>query len=78
MPIYTNRYRDKGQRPDIVIKNKHETSCVCIDISISTEKNTSVKVTERLSKYKDLEIKVERILGVKATAILVVIKGTWY
>ena len=74
----TNRYWDKGQRPDIVIKNKHETSCVFIDISISTEKNTSVKVTERLSKYKDLEIKVERMWGVKATTILVVIKGSWY
>ena len=49
-----------------------------IDISISTEKNTSVKVTERLSKYKDLEIKVERMWGVKATTVLVVIKGSWY
>ena len=65
----TNRYWDKGQRPDIVIKNKHETSCVFIDISISTERNTSVKVTERLSKYKDLEIKVERIWGIKAITI---------
>ena len=74
----TNRYWEKGQRPDIVIKNKHETSCVFIDISISTEKNTSVKITERLSKYKDLEIKVERMWGVKATTILVVIKGSWY
>ena len=45
-----------------------------IDISISTEKNTSVKVTERLSKYKDLEIKVERMWGVKATGTLVLIK----
>ena len=44
----------------------------------STEKNTSVKITERLSKYKDLEIKVERMWGVKATTILVVIKGSWY
>ena len=65
----TNRYWEKGQRPDIVIKNKHETSCVFIDISISTEKNTSLKVTERLSKYKDLEIKVERIWGIKAITI---------
>ena len=47
-------------------------------MSIPTAKNTSVKVTERLSKYKDLEIKVERMWGVKATTILVVIKGSWY
>ena len=30
-------------------------------MSIPTEKNTSVKVTERLSKYKDLEIEVQRM-----------------
>ena len=38
-------------------------------MSIPTAKNTSVKVTERLSKYKDLEIKVERIWGIKAITI---------
>ena len=42
-------------------------------MSIPTEKNASVKVTERLSKYKDLEFKVERMWGIKATTIPVVI-----
>ena len=42
---------------------------------MSTEKNTSVKVTERLSKYKDLEIKVERTWGIKATTIILVVIG---
>ena len=45
-------------------------------MSIPTEKNTSVKVTERLSKYKDLEIQVQRMWGwggVKATTTPVVI-----
>ena len=58
MPIQADR-EIKAKRPDIVINNKQEKSCQLIDISIPTEKNTSVKVTEKLSKYKDLEIEVE-------------------
>ena len=58
MPIQTDR-EIKANRPDIVIKDKQEKSCLLIDMSIPTEKNTSVKVTEKLSKYKDLEIEIE-------------------
>ena len=72
MPIQTDR-EIEANRPDIVIKDKQEKSCLLIDMSIPTEKNTSVKVTEKLSKYKDLEIEIERMWGMKATTIPVVI-----
>ncbi|XP_068737241.1 uncharacterized protein, partial [Montipora capricornis] len=72
MPIQTDR-QIKANRPDIVIKHRQEKSCLLIDMSISTEKNTSVKVIEKLSKYKDLEIEIERMWGMRATTIPVVI-----
>ena len=65
----------KANKPDIVIKDKQEKSCLLIDMSIPTEKNTSVKVTEKLSKYKDLEIEIERMWGMKDTTIPVVIRA---
>ena len=45
-------------------------------MSIPTEKNTSLtslKVTEKLSKYEDLEIEVKRMWGMKTTTIPIVI-----
>ena len=45
------------------MKDKQEKSFLLSDMSIPTENNTSVKVTEKLSKYKDLEIEIERMWG---------------
>ena len=41
-------------------------------MSIPTKKNISVKVTEKLLKYKDLEIKIDRMKGIKTITISVV------
>jgi len=49
LSIQTDR-EIKAKRPDIVIKNKKEKSCLLIDMAIPTNRNTSVKVTEKLSK----------------------------
>ena len=72
MTILTD-HEKKANSPDIVMKDKQKKSCLLIDMSIPTEKNTSVKVTEKLSKYKDLEIEIERMSGMKTTTIPVVI-----
>ena len=71
MSIQTDR-EIKASRPHIV---KEEKSCLLIDMAIPTYKNTSEKVTEKLSKYryKDLEIEIERIWGMKATTMPMVI-----
>ena len=72
MPIQTDR-EIKANRPDIVIKNKITKECILIDMAIPSERNTSVKVTEKLSKYKDLELDINRMWGMKTTTIPVVI-----
>ena len=53
----------KANKADLVIKNKQEKSCLLIDMSTPTEKNTSVHVTEKLSKNNDLEIEIEAMWG---------------
>ena len=58
--------------PDIVLKNKKDKTCLLIDIIIPLNTNTSVKTTEKLTKYIDLEIEVERMWGLKTTTVPVV------
>ena len=72
MPVHTDS-DIKANRPDIVVKRKDEKSCPLIEVSIPGDKNTSVKVVEKLSKYKDLEIEIERMWGMKITTVPVVI-----
>ena len=79
MSLYcgTCRYKPtkevKANRPDIVVKNEEERTCQHIEISIPTESNTSIKLTEKLSKYKDLEIEIEGLWGMKTTTIPVIL-----
>ena len=64
MPIHTDR-TIAANRPDIVLKNKKDKTCLLIDMTTPLDTNTLVKTTEKLTKYKDLEIEVERMLGLK-------------
>ena len=72
MPISTDR-EIKANRPDIVVKNRKENTCILIDISVPSENNTSLKVAEKISKYKDLEIEVNRMWGMRTTVVPIVI-----
>jgi hypothetical protein len=60
MPIPTDR-EIKAYKPDIVIRDKATKERTLIDMAIPAERNTSVKVTEKLSKYKDLGIEINRM-----------------
>ena len=42
-------------------------------MAVPSDRNTSVNVTEKLSKYKDLEIETNRMWGMRTETILVII-----
>ena len=44
-----------------------------VDIAVPSESNTSAKFTGKLSKYRDLEIEVNRIWDMKTETIPVVV-----
>ena len=58
-PIQTDK-EIKANRTGMVVKDKKERTCLLIDMSILTERNTSLKRMEKLTKYKDLEIEIEK------------------
>ena len=58
MPIHTDRTIAANSLV-IALKSKKDKSRLLIDMTIPLNTNTSVKATEKLNKYTDLEIKVE-------------------
>ena len=70
-PIKTDR-TIQANRPDIVIKNYKSKTCLLIDMTIPTDRNISVKEFDKLSKYKDLQIEIERMWQIKTTVTPVV------
>ena len=72
MPIHTDKEITEN-RPDIVIKDRKENKCIFIDMSVPSERNVASKETEKLSKYKDLEIEVTKMWQIKTTVIPVII-----
>ena len=49
----------------IIISNNKEGTCLLIDIAIPSDRNTSLKVTAKLSKYKDLETEISNMWEMK-------------
>ena len=52
-----------------MLKNMNGKTCLLIDMTILLDTNISVKSTEKLNKYKDLEIEVERMWGLITTTV---------
>jgi len=57
MPINADR-EIAANKPDIIIRDYTNHKCQIIDMAVPSDRNTSVKVVEKLFKYKDLEIEI--------------------
>ena len=64
--IHTDR-TIQVNRPDIVVKNQNDKTCFLIDMSVPSDTNVSLKIFEKLSKYKDLKIEVTKMWYLKTT-----------
>ena len=71
-PINTDR-TIKANRPDIIVKDRKAKTCLLIDMSVPSDQNVPVKTFDKLSKYKDLEIEIQKMWKMKAKTIPVIV-----
>ena len=71
-PIQTDR-TILGNRPDILVNDHKNKVCHMIDVAGPIDKNIMKKKIEKLSKYKDLEIEIHRMWGMKKLVTPVVV-----
>lgn len=62
-----------ANRPDLIYHDKHKRTCLIIDVAVPDDSNVAQKEVEKLTKYKDLQIEIQRMWGVRAQVIPVVI-----
>jgi hypothetical protein len=65
-----------ANRPDIIIKNKKDKTCLLIDVAIPSDKNVIQKRAEKKLKYKNLSIEIQRMWNMKCFVIPVIIGTT--
>jgi len=65
-----------NNKPDIIIRDNVRGTCMLIEVAISGDRNVIKKETEKILKYKDLTIEIQRIWNVKTKVIPAIIGAT--
>ena len=65
-----------NNKPDIIIRDNEKGTCMLIDVAISGDRNVIKKDAEKILKYKDLTIEIQRMWNVKTKVIPVTIGAT--
>ena len=50
---------------DIIIRDNEKRTCILIDVAIPGDRNVIKKEAEKILKYKDLTIEIQRMWNVK-------------
>jgi hypothetical protein len=65
-----------NNKPEIIIRDNEKGTCILIDVAIPGDKIVIKKEAEKILKYKDLTIEIQRMWNVKARVIPVIIGAT--
>jgi hypothetical protein len=63
-------------KPDFIIRDNEKGTCMLIDVGISGDRYVIKKEAEKILKYKDLKIEIQRMWNVKIKVIPVIIGAT--
>jgi hypothetical protein len=63
-------------KPDILIKNKKEKTCVLIDVAMPADRNITAKEAQKKLKYKSLCIEIQQMWNMKCMIIPMVVGAT--
>jgi len=65
-----------NNKPDVIIRDNENGTCMLIDAAITGDRNVIKKEAEKILKYKDLTIEIQRMWNVKTNMIPVIIGMT--
>jgi hypothetical protein len=54
-----------NNKPDIIIRDNEKRTCMLIDLAVSGDRNVIKKEAEKILKYRDLTIEIQRMWNVK-------------
>jgi hypothetical protein len=65
-----------SNKPDIIICDNEKETCLLIDVVISGDRKVIKKDAEKILKYKDLTIEIQRMWSVKTNVTPVTIRAS--
>ena len=65
-----------NNKPDIIIRDNEKGTCMLIYVAISGDRNVTKKEANKILKYKDLTVEIQRTWNVKTKVIPVTIWAT--